>query len=158
MDFDGWHKSMAHFPAMCWYSILNPQVLLYDVHDIYFDYRALNILHKNHIQSFILKAGDYVHDQTKDNGPNMKLKNLYGNAKMNWTRDNGTLKFSPPHMNYVLVETWKLSNYHLRITQKYFKKTNIITLSPPDIGTNHQVCLTCTKQSNIEKTDDIRRT
>ena len=32
---------------------------------------------------------------------------------MNWTRKHGTLKFTPPHMNYVLVETreaFKLSS------------------------------------------------
>ena len=148
----------SYFFSMCFSYPLNPQILFYDDRDRKFDDRSLSIFRRHHIHSCILNSGDSVHGHPKNNGPNMKLKNLYGNAKMNWTRDNGTLKFSPPHMNYVLVETWKLSNYHLRITQKYFKKTNIITLSPPDIGTNHQVCLTCTKQSNIEKTDDIRRT
>ena len=31
---------------------------------------------------------------------------------MKFIRDHGTLKFLPPHMNSVLVETWNLSNYH----------------------------------------------
>ena len=41
------------------------------------------------------------------------LKNFHGNKIMNWTRKHGTLKFTPPHMNYVLVETreaFKLSS------------------------------------------------
>ena len=86
MDHGGWHKSMSHFASMCCSSPLNPQVLLYDGHDIYFDDRALDILFKHNLQSFIIKAGDSVHDQPNDNSPNMKLNNLYGNARMNWMR------------------------------------------------------------------------
>ena len=55
----------------------------------------------------MLKAGDSVHDQPNDNGPNMKLNNFYGNARMNWMRHHGTLKFTSAHMNSVLVETWE---------------------------------------------------
>ena len=36
----------------------------------------------------------------------MKLKNLYGNAGMNWMMHHVTLKFAPSHMNYFHVETW----------------------------------------------------
>ena len=79
MDHDVWHKYMAHFASMCWSSPLNPQVLFYDDHDIKFDVGALNILWSRHIQYFILKEGDYVHDQPNYNGPKFKLKNLYGN-------------------------------------------------------------------------------
>ena len=87
--------------------------------------RALDILHKHNIQSFILKAGDSVHDHPNDISPNMKLNNLYGNARMNWMRHNRTFNFSPPHMNSALVETWvafKLS--YATINHKYFKRTN----------------------------------
>ena len=153
---DGWHKSMDRFPSMCCSSPLNPQVLFYDGHDSHFDDMALDILCKNNIQYFIPKAGYSVHDQTNDNGPIVKLNNLYGNTRMNCTRDHGTLKFSTPHMNSVLVETWgafKLSS--VTITQQDFKKTNTPPLSPPDIDTNLQACLAGTQQSNTEKADDI---
>ena len=76
MDRDDWHKSMAHFPSMCSSSALNPQVLFYDGRVSHFHDRALHILCRHNIQYFILKSGDYVHEQPNDNGPNMKLMNF----------------------------------------------------------------------------------
>ena len=99
MDHDGWHKFMAHFTSMCCSSHLNPQVIFYYGHGSYFDDRALYIFCIQNIQYFILKAGDFVHDYPNNNSQNTKIKNFYGNARMNWTRYHGTLKFSPPHMN-----------------------------------------------------------
>ena len=138
---------MARFISMCCSSPLNPQVLFYDVRGSYFDDRELNILCKHNVQYLILKSGDYVHYQPKNNVPNKDLNNLYANTRMNWIRVHGTLKFSLPHMNYVLVETWedfKLSS--TTITQKYFKKNNFLPLSPLDIDTNHKACLAGTQQ------------
>ena len=37
----------------------------------------------------------------------MKLNSLCGNAIMNWMRHYGNLKYTPSHMNYVLVATWE---------------------------------------------------
>ena len=85
-------------------STLNPQVLFYDCHNSHFDDRASDILRKHNIQSVILKTGDYAHGQPNDNGPNMKLKNLYGNARMSWMRQPVTLKFTPAHINYYIIE------------------------------------------------------
>ena len=122
MDCDGWHKSMSHFTSMCCSSPLNTQVLFYDGHDRHFYDRALDILSRHNIQYFILKAGDYLHDQPNHNGPNMRLNNLYCNASMNWMRHYGTVKFTPPHMNYFLIEireALKLSS--ATTTQKNFK-------------------------------------
>ena len=85
---------------------LNPQVLLYDGHDSHFYDMALEIFCKHNIQSFILNAGDSVHERPNDNGPKKKLNNLYGNSRTNRTRQHVTLKFTPSHMNYVLVSTW----------------------------------------------------
>ena len=102
---DGWHKSIARFPSMCCSSTLNTQVLFCDFHGRIFDERALNIIRRHNIQYLISKEGDYVHDQPNDNDTKMKLKNLYGNVRMNWMMHHQTLKFSPPHMNYILVET-----------------------------------------------------
>ena len=96
-------------------------MLLYEVHDSHFDDMALDIICGHNTQSFILKAGGSVHDQPNDNGLNMKLDNFYGNARKKCMRKHVTLKFTPAHINYVLVETWgafKLSS--ATITQKRF--------------------------------------
>ena len=55
------------------------------------------MLLKHNIQSFIIKAGDYMHDKPNDTGPNINLNNFYGNARMNWMRHHGTLKFTPDY-------------------------------------------------------------
>ena len=120
---------MSNFASMrCSYP-LNTQVIFYDGYDSHFDDRALNIICKHQIQTFILKACDSVHDQPNDNGPNMKIKDLYGNVRINWMRYHGTLKFTPHHLNYVLVETqeaFKLSS--TKTTHKYFRKNKILPI------------------------------
>ena len=86
----------------------------------------------------------------------MKLKNLYVNSIMNWMTHHGTLKFTPEHINSVLIATWKsfkLSS--TEITQTVFKKTNILILSPSYIDTYHQDFLAGIKKSNREKEDGI---
>ena len=106
----------------------------------------------------MLKAGDSVNYQTNNNGPNMKLNIFYCNSIINWMIHHGTLKFTPAHINYVLVETWEdFKPTSATITQKSFKNTHLLPLSPPDIGTNHQAFLGGTQQSNIEKSGDIGR-
>ena len=70
-----------------------------------------------------------------------------------------TLKFTQPHINYVLVETWeafKLSS--TTISQRYFEKTNLPTIYPPDICTNHQYLLAGTPIYNIERENEIGNT
>ena len=94
---------MSHFQSMCCHSPINTQVLFYDVHDSYFDNRALDILCRHNIQYFILKEGGYVNDQPNNNSPNTNHNNFYGNTIMNCIRHNGTLKFTPTHMNSILV-------------------------------------------------------
>ena len=86
----------------------------------------------------------------------MNLKNFYVDARMNWMRHHGTLKFITAHMNSVLIEIredFKLSS--MTITHKFFKKTDFLLLYPLDIGTNHQDCPASTQQSNLEKADEI---
>ena len=140
MDQDGCHKSIAHFPYLCCSSILNPQVLLYDGRDIHFDYREFNILGRHHIQYLILKAYDSVNNQPTNNSPNTNLNNFHCNGRINWTRNHGTLKFTPPHTNSVLFEIrGELKLSLATTTQKYFKNIHLLTLYPPDKGTNHQV-------------------
>ena len=82
MDRDGWHKSMAISPYMYYSYPFNTQVLLHDGHDSHFDDRVINILRSHNIQSFILNEGYSVHEQPNYNGPNFKLNNLYGGARM----------------------------------------------------------------------------
>ena len=97
-----------------------------------------------------------MHDHPNDNLPNTKIKNLYGNVIMNWTIHHGTLKFSLPHMNSVLVETWEAFKIpSATITQKAFKKTHLPPLYPADIGTNQQDHLAGIQLSNRDKDDDI---
>ena len=64
-------------------------MLFYDGHGSHFDDREFNILRRHKMQSLILKAGVSVHDHPNDNLPNTKIKNLYGNAIMNWTIHHG---------------------------------------------------------------------
>ena len=119
------HKYMSHFASMYCYYPLNPQVLFYDGHVRHFDDRELDILCRHNIQSLILKTGDYMHDQTGDNGPNMKIKNLYGNTIINWTRHHGTLKFTLSQMNsghVITCEAFTLST--TTITQNALKNKN----------------------------------
>ena len=141
----GWHKSMSHFSSMCCSSPLKPQVLFYDGHGRHFDDRALNILCRHQIHYYVLSEVDSVHDQSNNNAPNIKLDNFYGNARMNWMRHHVTLKFTPPHMNSVFVETWKAFKLSsTTITQKYFNRTPP-PLSSLDKVTNHQAFLAGTQ-------------
>ena len=88
-----------------------------------------------------------MHDQPNDNVLKMKLKNFYGNEIIKWMIHHGTLKFTPPHMNSVLVETWEdFKPSSATITQKYFKKTNFPPLYPTYIATNHKACIAGTQQ------------
>ena len=102
MDCDGKLKSKSHLFSMCCSSPLNLQLLLYDGYDIHFDDRSLNILWSQHIQYFILNLGDSINDQTNNNGTNLKLDNMYGNKRIKWTSNHGTLKLMSAYINAVL--------------------------------------------------------
>ena len=39
-----------------------------------------------------LKAGESTNDQPNENGPNLRLKKLYDDARMNWMRRQVNLK------------------------------------------------------------------
>ena len=105
MDRDGWMKSMTHFNTVCGANKLNTQVLFYDGHGIHFDERDINILRSNRIKPFSLKMSDSENDKPNGNAPNLNLKGLYGQARMNWQRQHGTLKFTNAHTNAVMEET-----------------------------------------------------
>ena len=78
----------------------------------------------HHTQPFILIPDYSVNDQTKYSGPYLRLKNLYGNKIINWIKKNLYLKFTPSHMNIVIVETrkaFKMSS--ISINKDDFNKT-----------------------------------
>ena len=143
---------MMHFKTVCGANKLNPQVLFYDGHARIFDNRVIHILCYHYIEPFILKAGELGNDHPNDNGPNLKLKGLYSQARMNWQRQHGTLNFKNALMNYVLVESWRkfqLSSDPVIINA--FKKTNLVPLTPPDEDTNTQACLEAAQNPKGEK-------
>ena len=147
---------MTHFASMCCSYPLNPQVLLDNVHGSHFYDRVFNILLSHHIQSFILKVGESVNGHPNDNGSNLRLKNFYGNEGMNCMRKHGDFKFTPAHMNYVLVEKWeafKISS--AKITQEALKNTRLIPLYSTDKDTNHQACFVDTQTPKGQKADEI---
>ena len=142
MESDVWMKAMVNFKTVYVANKLNPQVLFYDGHISHFDDRDIHNLRSNHIKPFILKVGESGNDQPHDNGPNLKLKGLCVQARMNWQRQYGTLKFTSAHMNDVMVEKWRYFQLSLApVVTNYFKKKNPVPLNPSDEDTNTQVCL-----------------
>ena len=83
MGRDGWMKEVMNFKTVCGANKINPQVVFYDGHGSHFEIRAIHILQSNHIKPFILKAGESGNDQPNDNGPNLNMKGIYGQARMN---------------------------------------------------------------------------
>ena len=106
-DRDVWMKAMMHFKTICGSNFFNAQVLLYYDHGSHFDDRYIHMIQSNHIKPSILKGSDSGNDHPNDNGPNLKLKGLYGQAIMNCQRQHENLNFINYHMNYKLVETWR---------------------------------------------------
>ena len=106
MDINGWIKAMSLFSTTYGASKINPQVLFFDIHDSHFDDRDTHLLLSHHISPFILKACDSTNDQPNDNGPSLKIKRYYGIEKVKCQRQHGTIKFTPAHMNSILVEMW----------------------------------------------------
>ena len=152
MDRDGWMKAISLFSSTCGSSKMNPQVLFFDGHDSHFGDRATHILCSHHISPFILKAGDSTNDQSNDNGPNLKLKRYYSISKTKWQRQHGTMKFTPAHMNSILVEMWHLfQKKSALVIIDAFKKTKLLPPAPPDHDTNTQACLAATQTPSGKK-------
>ena len=63
-------------------------MLIYDGHIKNFDDRAITVLWSNYIQTYNIKAYNYANDYTNDIGTNLRLKGMYGNARVNWKRNN----------------------------------------------------------------------
>ena len=110
------------------------------------------------IQPFVLKSVKSINYQPNDNGPNYKLKSLYNVAKSVCMMKYGTKKFSPHHMNSVLVESWdpfRISSG--KIIRDSFSKTNLPPLSPTDLTTNAQACAASIQVSFADKAEEINK-
>ena len=123
---DIWMKAIIHFKTVCGSNKLNPQVLFYDGYARNFNNRAINILHPHHTKPFFLKVGDSGNYRTNDNGKNLNLKGLYGQDRMNWWIQHGTLNYKNARTNAVLVETLRAFNFSSApIIINTFKETKI---------------------------------
>ena len=112
---------------------------------------AICILCSHHIKLFILKACDSVNNQSNDNGPKLKLKEIHGQYIMNSQIHHGNLKFTSAHMNSVLVEIWR----SFQISSSFFiinasNKTKLVPLNPPDEDTNTKFYLAASQTSKIK--------
>ena len=84
------------------------------------------------------------------------LERYYSIAKTKWQRQNGTMQFTPVHMNSVLVEMWHLFQQQSAcVIIDTFKKTKLLPLAPPDHDTNTQACLAATQPPSGNKSEEI---
>ena len=114
MDRYRWLKSMTQFSNVYGAYPVNNNILFFDGHGIHFGDGTLRKITCKKIQPFFLKSGDSINDQPNDNDPNSKLKSLYNVTKSTWLLNYGTTKFSPHHMNSVLVEVWDASRAYFQ--------------------------------------------
>ena len=64
---------------------------------------------KNYVQknpTFVPESVNSINDQPNVNVPNAKLKYIYNVEKSAWMLKYGMKRFSPHHINSVLVEAW----------------------------------------------------
>ena len=97
-----------------------------------------------------------MNNQPNDNGPNSKMKSIYNVTKSAWIMNYGTTKFSPHHMNFVLVEAWDdfRMSYGNTIRQIFATK-KLLPLRPPNLTTNTQVCAASIQVSSGAKAEEI---
>ena len=110
MDIHRWLKYMTQPSNVCGASPVNNNILFFDGHDSNFNDGALIQIMCKNIQHFVLKPGYSINEQPNYNGPNAKLKSLYNMEKSAWMLKYGMKKFSPHHMNSVLIEAWGAFN------------------------------------------------
>ena len=148
------HDPILHH--ICGASPANNQILLFDGHNSHFNDGALRQMMCKNIQIFVIESSNSIKNQPNDNGPNAKLKSLYNVAKTTWVLKYETTKFSPHHMNSLLVEAWydfKVSS--VNTIRDSFAKTNIPPLIPPNLSTNTQSCDSSIQVSSGAKAEEI---
>ena len=102
MDRDGWFKTVNKFTEYVHVSKGEPVFLFFDGHDSHWDADALDLLHKNNIESFFLQLQNSENNQPNDNRPNVCFKTCYNQAKDEWREIFGSEVFNVPHMNEVI--------------------------------------------------------
>ena len=66
------------------------------------------------------------------------------------------MKFTPAHMNSILVEMCHLfQQQSARVIINAFLKTKLLPLAPPDHDTNTQACLSATQTPSGKKSEEI---
>ena len=83
MERYGWMNAMMHFKTVCGANEINAYFPSYDGHDSNLNDRSIHIIRFHHIKLFGLKAGNSGYDQPNYNGPNLNLKEIFGQSKMN---------------------------------------------------------------------------
>ena len=79
------------------------------------------------------------------------MKSFYNVAKSAWMLKYVTTKFSPHHMNSILVEAWDAFKMSAgKITREIFAKTKL-PLSPTNLTTNTQACAASIQVSSGDK-------
>ena len=138
MDRDGWFKVINMFQYLSGAHAGNKQILYFDGHVSHCDANAMDLMAANHVQPFILKAGDSKNNQPNNNGSNAKLKACYNLRKSEWTREYLSTHFSPAHMNSVLVKAWDDFKLDLAgIIHRSFDKTKLWPVQLPCADTKH---------------------
>ena len=137
MDRDGWFKTVKKFTEYVHASEGEPLFLFFDGHDSHWDPDALDLLHKNNIESFFLQSQISQNDQPNDNGPNACFKACYNETKEELHEMFGTETFNVPHMNMVLRKSWE--RFTVRsptVIKNAFRKTKLCPLLPPLTNTD----------------------
>ena len=156
MDKYIWLKAITESSNICGASLVNNQILIFDGHYIHFENCALRQIMCKNIQPFVLNSGDSINYQPNDIGPNTKLNPLYNISKSSWMLKYGTQKFSPQHMNSVLVEAWNAFNMSAgNLERDIFTTTKLHPLIPPNLTTNTQECAASIQVSPGSKAEEI---
>ena len=158
MDRDGWFKVIYMFTKLSGCHAGNIQMLFYDRHDSHWDADALDLMTKNFIQPFVLKAGDSENDQPQDNGSNAKLKSCYNNRKSEWSRAHLSTPYSPAFMNTVLVKTWQdFIRDSAGVIRRSFDKTKLCPLQPPSADQKYlgNACLSSLQCGTGKKSQEL---
>ena len=130
-------------------SPVNQQILFFGGNYSHFNNRAITKIQIKNNHPFILKAVESINNHSNDNGPNSKLKSIYNFLKANWILNNGTTRFQPHHMKYVLVETREAFMVSFgNIIRDIFFQTRLLPLRPPNMITNTQAYVASVQTSS----------
>ena len=138
---------MTQFFNISGISPVKNQILLLDGNYSHFNPCTLTQSQRKNIETFIIKAGDSIKNQSNDNRPNTKLKSLYNTSKAKWILKYGTSRFQPHHTNSALVETRESFTVStVNIIRDRFAKTHLPPLILTNTEKNTQACV-----SSIQK-------